>query len=134
MVLLGANIKLASQDGLDAPGGCGFKKMHRAVDVAMVGYGHGLLTNAVDVGDQLFDITGAVKQRIVSVQMKVGELCHEDISSLVCRADRTGVQNRGGLRKRRMNRVSGRAVLPSPCHLAVREAGRFSSVECVRSS
>ncbi len=58
--------------------------MHRAVDIAMIGNGHSLLTDAVDVGDQLFDITGAIKQRIVSVQMKVGKFCHEDISSLVC--------------------------------------------------
>ena len=60
MVFLGANVKLASQNGLDAPGGCGFKKMHRAVNVAMVGNGHGFLSNAVDVRHQFLDIAGAI--------------------------------------------------------------------------
>ena len=62
MVLLGANVKLAAQNGLDAPGGCGFKKMHRAVDVAVVGDGHGFLSDAVDVRHQFFDIAGAIKE------------------------------------------------------------------------
>ncbi len=78
MVFLGADVELASQDGLDALGGCGIKKMHRAVDIAVVGDGHGFLSDFVDVRDQLFDIAGAIQQRIVSVQMKVGEFCHED--------------------------------------------------------
>ena len=102
MILLGANVKLASQDGLDALSGCGFKKMHRAVNVAVVGNGHGFLSYAVDVRHQFFDIAGAIKEGIVGVQMQVGELSHGISSSLVCRADpraRVGVQNWCSLRK-----------------------------------
>ena len=69
MVLLGTDVKLASQDGLDAPGGCGLKKMHRAVNVAVVGNGHSLLSDTVDVRHQFFDIAGAVQERIISVEM-----------------------------------------------------------------
>lgn len=76
MVFLGTDIELAPQDGLDAPGCRSFKKMHCAVDVAVVSDGHGLLSNAVDVGYKLFDITGAIQERIVCVQMEVGKLSH----------------------------------------------------------
>jgi hypothetical protein len=76
MVFLRANVKLTPQDGLDAPGRRSFKKMHCAVDVAVVGDGHGLLSYAVDVSYKLFDITGAIQERIVSMQMEVGELSH----------------------------------------------------------
>ena len=76
MVLLGADVELASQDGLHALGGRGIKKMHRAVDIAMVGNGHGLLSDAVDVCNQLFYIASAIKKRIVGVQVKVGKFCH----------------------------------------------------------
>ena len=76
MVFLGADVKLTSEDGLDATGGRSFEKMDCAIDVAVVGNGHGLLSDFVDVGNQLFYIASAVKKRIVSVQVKVGEFCH----------------------------------------------------------
>ena len=76
MVLLGADVELTPQDGLDALGLRRFKKMHCAVDVAVVGDGHGLLSDAVDVGYKLFDITGAIQERIVCMQMEVGKLSH----------------------------------------------------------
>ena len=76
MVLLGTDIKFASQDGLHTRGTCGIKKMYGAVNIAMIGNGHGLLSDFVDVGNQLFYIASAVKKRIVSMQVKVGEFCH----------------------------------------------------------
>jgi hypothetical protein len=76
MVFLRANVELTPQDGLDPPGRRSFKKMHCAVDVAVIGDGHGLLSDAVDVGYKLFDITSAIQERIVCVQMEVGKLSH----------------------------------------------------------
>jgi hypothetical protein len=89
MIFLGTDVEFASQDGLDPCGARGIKKMYGAVDIAMVGDGHGFLSDFVDVGDQLFYITSAVKKRIVRVQVKVGEFCHEVTSSLVCWAGQT---------------------------------------------
>jgi len=76
MVLLGANIELASQNGLDPFRLGSLKKMHCAVDVAVVGDGHGLLSDAVDVGHQLFDIAGAIEEGVVGVQVQVGKFSH----------------------------------------------------------
>jgi hypothetical protein len=76
MVLVAANVELAAEDGLDAPGGRGFKKMHRTIDVAMVGNGHCLLADGIDMCDKFFDIAGAVKKRVIGMQMQVGEFCH----------------------------------------------------------
>jgi hypothetical protein len=50
--------------------------MDCAIDVAVVGNGHGLLSDAVDVGYKFFDITGAIQERIVCMQMEVGKLSH----------------------------------------------------------
>jgi hypothetical protein len=89
MIFLGTDVELASQDGLDPRGARGIKKMYCTVDIAVVGDGHSFLSDFVDVGDQLFYITSAVKKRIVRVQVKVGEFCHEVTSSLVCWAGQT---------------------------------------------
>ena len=58
--------------------------MYGAINIAVIGDGHSFLSDFVDVGDQLFYIASAVKKRIVSVQVKVGEFCHGVTSSLVC--------------------------------------------------
>ena len=70
------DVELAAQDRLDALGLRRLKKMHRAVDVAVVGDGHGFLADAVDVRHQLFHIAGAIQQRVVGVQMKMGKFSH----------------------------------------------------------
>ena len=67
VVLLRTDVELAPQNGLDTAGGRRFKKVDRTVDVAMVRNGHGLLSYAVNVGHQLFDIAGAIQQRIIRV-------------------------------------------------------------------
>ena len=106
MIFLGTDVQLASQDGLHPRGTRGIKKMYCAVDIAMVGNGHSLLSDFVDVGNQLFYIASAVKKRIVGVQVKVGKFCHEVIFSLVCRAGPKGpasVQKECSLRKSGMN-------------------------------
>ena len=47
--------------------------MHCAVDVAVVGDGYGFLSDAVDVGYQLFDIAGAIEEGVVGMQMQMGK-------------------------------------------------------------
>ena len=76
VVLVAADIKLASQDGLDALRSSGFKEVHCSVNVAVVGDGHRFLPNAADMVNQLFYVAGAIQQRVVSMQMKVGEFSH----------------------------------------------------------
>ena len=44
--------------------------------MAVVGDGHGVLPNAVDVGYQLFDIAGAIEEGVVGMQMQVGKFSH----------------------------------------------------------
>ena len=83
VVFLGTDVEFAAQDGLDAFGlGC-FEEMHCAVDVAVVGDGHGFLSDFVDVGYEFFDIAGAIEERVIGVQMQVGEFSHGDSFSLV---------------------------------------------------
>ena len=41
--------------------------MHCAIDVAVVGDGHGFLPYAVDVGYQLFDIAGAIEKGVIGM-------------------------------------------------------------------
>jgi hypothetical protein len=68
----------------------------------VVGNGHSLLSDFVDVGNQLFYIASAVKKRIVGVQVKVGKFCHEVAFSLVRWAGPSGpagVQKECRLRK-----------------------------------
>src|ERR1700761_4791823 len=86
VVLLGTDVELASQDGLDAFGlGC-FEEVHGTIDVAVVGDGHGFLPDVADVGYQFFYVTGAIEEGVVSVQMQVGKFSHGDSFSLVRRA------------------------------------------------
>lgn len=76
MIFLLADIKLAAQDWPDPLGLRCLKEMDRAIDVAVIGDGDGLLANRIDVRDQLLHVAGAIQQRVVRMQMKVGELSH----------------------------------------------------------
>ena len=76
MVVFLADVELAAENGMDAVVLCRVEKMHRAVDVAVVGNGDGLLTDAGDVLDELFNVAGAVEQGVVGVEMKMSEFRH----------------------------------------------------------
>jgi hypothetical protein len=50
--------------------------MHGAVNIAVVGNGDGLLSDAGDVLDELFNVAGAVQKGVIGVEMKMGEFRH----------------------------------------------------------
>ena len=70
------DIKLAAKDRLDAFGFGRVEKVHRAVDIAVVGHGDGLLAEGGDAIDELVDIAGAVEEGVFGVQMEVGKFGH----------------------------------------------------------
>ena len=76
MVLVLADVELAAEDRLDALLLGRVEEMHRAVDVAVVGHGDGLLAQPRHALTELVDVAGAVQQRVFGVQMKVGKFGH----------------------------------------------------------
>jgi hypothetical protein len=54
----------------------GVEKMDRAIDVAVIGDRDGLLSDASNMLNQLFDIARPIEQRVVGVQMQVCEFRH----------------------------------------------------------
>ena len=76
VILRLAHVKFAAQNGLDALGLGRLKKMHCAVDVAVVGHGHGLLPQRRHAVHKLINVASAVEQGILGVQMQMGEFGH----------------------------------------------------------
>ena len=76
VILRLAHVELATKDGLDAFGLRRLKKMHRAVDVPVVGHGHGFLAQRRHAIDEFVHVACAVEQGILSVQMEMGEFGH----------------------------------------------------------
>ncbi len=76
MVVFLADIEFAADDRLHARMlGC-VDKMDCAKNIAMVGHGHGGHAQLLHALAKLFDITGAVQQGVVRVQVQVDELGH----------------------------------------------------------
>src|SRR5208282_1279498 len=69
-----ADIELAADDGLDAILVCCVYKMHRTENISVVRHGHGGHAEFSDSLAKLFDVAGAVEQRVIRVQMQVNEL------------------------------------------------------------
>ena len=85
VVVFLADVQLATDDRLDARMLVRrVDKMDCAKNVAMVGHGHGGHAQLLHALAEFFDITGAVEQGIVSMQMQVDELRH-GFGSLVYR-------------------------------------------------
>ena len=53
--------------------------MHRTKNIAVIGHGDGGHAELLHVLAEFFDVTGAIQQGIVGVQMQVDELGHESI-------------------------------------------------------
>ena len=81
MVLVLAHVELAAEDGLDALLLGGVEEVDGAVDVAVVGHGHGFLAEFGDAVDEFLDVAGAVEQGVFGVQMEVGEFGHRYFDS-----------------------------------------------------
>src|SRR5215471_12440201 len=81
MIVLLADVELAADDRLDSLLLRGIYKMDRAIDVAMVGHGHGLLPDLAHTRHQLLDVAGAVEERVIGMQMEMDEFGHGWVSS-----------------------------------------------------
>src|ERR1700739_717123 len=68
------NVKFATNNGLHAGGLRGIDEVHGAKNISVVGHGHGGDANFLFPLAKLFDVAGAVKHRVVGMQMKVDEL------------------------------------------------------------
>jgi hypothetical protein len=82
VIVLFADVEFASDNRLHAMLVCGIDEMHGAKDIAVIGHcdsGHSQLAHMFA---EFFDVTGAVKQGIVGVQVQVDELGHGSMASL----------------------------------------------------
>jgi len=70
------DVEFAAEDGLDAGFFCGVKKVHGAIDIAVVGHGDGFLAEGGDAIDEFGKVAGSVEEGIFGVEMKVGEFGH----------------------------------------------------------
>jgi hypothetical protein len=76
MILFFADVKLAAEDRLNALFPGRLKKMHGAVNVAVIGDGDSLLADAGDAVYELFHVARSVEERVIRVQMEVGKFSH----------------------------------------------------------
>ena len=76
VVVFFADVKFAADDGFHVVLLCRINEVHRAKNIAMVGHGHGGHAHFFDTLAELFDITGAVEQGVVGVQVQVNKLGH----------------------------------------------------------
>ncbi len=77
-----ADVELAAEDGLERLFVHGVEEVDGAVDVAVVGDGGGGLADLGEVLGELVDVAGTVEERVVGVEMEVGELCGHEGSLL----------------------------------------------------
>ena len=116
MIVLLADVQFATDDGLDAMLVRGIGKMHGAKDIAVVGHGHGGHAEFIHALAELIDVTGAIEQRIVSVQVQVDELGHGSVAVVYRNGDR-GKSGKysfgGGLVRARASRQRLLQQLPS---------------------
>jgi hypothetical protein len=94
VVLFLTDIEFAPEDGLDSVLFRRIKEVHRAKDVAVVGHGNSGLTQRLDVLDQLLYVTSAVQQRVIGMQMKMGELGRHSSSLVPLGAEENRVEIR----------------------------------------
>jgi hypothetical protein len=76
MVVLLANVEFAADDWLHSMLMCCIDEVDGAENVAMVGHSHGGHTHFAYMLTEFFDVTGAIEQGVVSVQVQVDELRH----------------------------------------------------------
>ncbi len=76
VVVFLADVEFAADDGLHARMFRSVDKVDCAKNIAVVGHGHGGHAQLFHALAKFFDITGAVEQGVVRVQMQVDELGH----------------------------------------------------------
>jgi hypothetical protein len=75
MVIVFADVELASEDGLDSLLLHSVEEVDCAVDVAMVGHGGSGLADFAEMTGEFVYVAGTIEERVVGMKMKVGELC-----------------------------------------------------------
>jgi hypothetical protein len=76
MVILLADVQLAPQDRMHVVLFRRLEEVHRPVNVAVIGDCDRLLSDARNALDELFHVACAVQQRVVRMQMQMGEFRH----------------------------------------------------------
>ena|SRR5271170_1640541 len=75
MVVVLADVEFAAEDRLDSLLLHGIEEVDCAKDIAVVGHGGGGLAEFAQVSGEFVYIAGAIKERVIGVEMKMGELC-----------------------------------------------------------
>jgi hypothetical protein len=83
VIIFLADIKLAADDRLDARLLRLVNKLHRAIDVAVVGHGHSFLPDFGYPFHQALHAASAVKQGIIGMEVKVNELRHGSLTFII---------------------------------------------------
>ena len=76
VIVLFADVQFAPDDRLHPMLVRRIDEMHGAEDVAVIGHGHRGHAEFLHALAELFDVTGAIEQGIVGMQMQVDELGH----------------------------------------------------------
>ena len=92
VIILFANIEFAADDRLHARMFGRIHEMDCAKNVAVVSHGHGRHTQLLYALAKFLDITGAIEQGVVGMQMQVNELGHESVALVY----RSGVVGKRG--------------------------------------
>ena len=87
MVVFLADVQLASDDRFDPMLVGRIDEVHCAKDIAVIGHGHGGHAELFHSLAELFDVTGAIEQGIVSVQVQVNELRHGSVAVVYRKED-----------------------------------------------
>ena len=73
-IMISSDIRLDSQDRLDAILSCGFIKLHRTKKIAVISHCNRGHSKLLDTLDKRFDAIATIEQRIFGVQVKMNEL------------------------------------------------------------
>ncbi len=97
VVVFLADVEFATNDGLDSGMLRSVDEVDCAKDVAVVGHGHGGHAQLFYAVAEFFDVTGAVEQGVVRMQVQVDELGHGSVTSLAQAEYKQTVEGCGGL-------------------------------------
>src|ERR1700722_3181836 len=75
MIVVLADIELTPENRLDSLLLHCVKEVHSAIDISMVGHRSRGLANFAQMPGELIYITRAIEKGVISMKMKVGELC-----------------------------------------------------------
>jgi len=77
MILVFRDVELATEDRLDAVFLSSVEEVDRAIDVAVISHGDGLLPDSRHAFNEFCDVTCSVQQGILGMQMQMGKFGHD---------------------------------------------------------